>query len=53
MGCDRWCRVLCFFISLTFVLVSFPFVKRADSEEIVYEKIYNWNLPNVYFLYSS
>ena len=39
MGCDRWCRVLCFFISLTFVLVSFPFVKRADSEEIEYYSV--------------
>ncbi len=25
----------------------------CEGEEIKYEKIYNWNMPNVYFLYSS
>ncbi len=39
MGCDRWRRALCFCISLTFVLVSFPFVKRAASEEIEYYSV--------------
>ena len=39
MGHDRWCRLLCLFISFAFVFSCAPSVNRADSEEIEYYSV--------------